>query len=138
MRLIVAGFKDGKSGVTEETDVTPDGDGMSPRPMLDLVLDPPSVRPVGVSEYRDLGIPFRSMRWQRTHFPANQLRPFHYTNTIDCHTVIDGWIELLLDDGPHRLLPGDMGLVKGVDHGWHIGPGGCTLSMILLGIPGPE
>jgi quercetin dioxygenase-like cupin family protein len=138
MRLIVADIKDDKSCVVEETDCTVEGDRMSPRPILDLVLDPPPVRPAGVGEYRDLGVPLGSMRWMRIHFPANQVRPVHYTNTIDCHTVIDGWIELLLDDGPHRLMPGDMAIVKGVDHGWHIGPDGCTISTILLGTPGPE
>jgi enoyl-CoA hydratase/carnithine racemase len=97
----------------------------------------PRLLPAGVGEYRDLGVPVGTMRWLRTRFPANQVRPTHYTNTIDCHTVVDGWIELLLDDGAHRLMPGDSAIVKGVDHGWRIGPAGCSVSMILLGTPGP-
>jgi hypothetical protein len=139
MRMIVADIRDGRSCVIEEIDCTPSSDGaMSVLPVLELALDPPPVRPSGVGEYRDLGLPVGSMRWLRTRFPANQRRPVHYTNTIDCHTVVDGWIELLLDDGPHRLMPGDSAIVKGVDHGWQIGPEGCCVSMILLGTPGPD
>lgn len=138
MRMIVADVRDGKSCVVDEIDCAPDGNGMSSIRVADLALNPPPVRPAGVAEYRDMGVPVGSMRWLRVRFPANQLRPTHYTNTIDCHTVVDGWIELVLDDGAHRLKPGDSAIVKGVDHGWKIGPDGCSVSMIVLGTLGPS
>lgn len=136
MRMIITGIRDGKSCIAEEIDCTPDGEDLSVKTLLDLA-PADQQPPIGRSEYRDLGVPPGMLRWHRVRFPANQLRPFHYTNTIDCHTIVSGSLDLLLDDGPHRLDPGDSAMVTGVDHGWRIGPEGCCVSIILLGTPTP-
>jgi hypothetical protein len=137
MRLIVADRRDGRSGLVEERALEHPGEDMSVLELLEVALDPPQARPAGVSEYRDLGVPVGSVRWLRARFGAGELRPPHFTNTIDCHTVVDGEIALLLDDGEHLLRAGDSAVVRGVDHGWRVGPAGCLVSILLLGTPGP-
>jgi quercetin dioxygenase-like cupin family protein len=137
VRLIVADRVDGKSCLVEERVLEHPGEGMSVLELTELPLVPPSVRPAGVSEYRDLGVPVGSVRMLRARFRAGEVRPPHFTNTIDCHTVVDGEISLLLDDGDHLLRAGDSAVVRGVDHGWRVGAAGCLVSILLLGTPGP-
>ena len=137
MRMIVTGVRDGKSCVVEEKPIAHDGDDVSPVHLADLPFNALPPRPPGKGEFVNIPVPPENARWYRTRFPAGQLRRVHHTDTIDCHTVIDGWIELLLDDGAHRLLPGDCAMVTGVDHGWQVGPDGCTVSMIIFGTPKP-
>lgn len=138
MRLIVADLEGGKSCVVKEIEVLHEGEGLSALKLLDLALSPPPVVPSGRGEYRDFGVPIGDLRWLRARFPANQFRPVHYTNTIDFNTVIDGSIDLLLDDGSHRLDSGVCVVVKGVDHSWQVGPQGCEMSIIQIGTPGPS
>jgi hypothetical protein len=59
----------------------------------------------------------------------------HHTDTIDFDTIIFGEVDILLDDGPHHLVPGDCVVVKGVDHAWLAGPEGCTSSVVVIGTP---
>jgi hypothetical protein len=138
MRLIVTGVQDGKSCVVQEIDCTPQGEGLSTINALSLQLDALPPRPPGTGEFLDIPVPSGGMSWYRVRFPAGQLRRNHHTDTIDCHTIVDGWIELILDDGHHRLMPGDSAMVTGVDHGWQVGPEDCTVSMIILGTPKPD
>jgi len=41
----------------------------------------------------------------------------------------------VLDDGAHRLEPGDTVVVAGVDHAWRAGPDGCTMVNTMIGTP---
>ena len=138
MRMIATGFRDGKSCVVQEIDCTPQGDDLSTMEALSLRLDALPPRPPGKGAFLDIPVPPGSMSWYRVRFPANQLRRTHHTDTIDCHTIIAGTIDLILDDGPHRLTPGDSAMVTGVDHGWQTGPEGCTVSMLIFGTPKPD
>jgi len=136
--MIETGMKDGKSCVVREVPVVHEvQDDVSTVPLLDF--DPAALlpRPPGHGELVDIPVAPGKALWYRVRFPANQLRGFHHTDTIDCHTIISGSIELLLDDGPHLLEPGDSAIVNGVDHGWKVGPEGCAVSMIVFGTPRP-
>jgi hypothetical protein len=137
MRLIITGVKDGKSCVVEEVDCTPQGADLSTLLVARLPVADLPPRPPGKGEFVEIPVAPGEMIWFRVRFPANQLRRVHHTDTIDCHTVVSGWIELLLDDGAHRLNPGDSAMVTGVDHGWRIGPEGCVVSMRNFGTPKP-
>ena len=64
--------------------------------------------------------------------------PMHHTDTLDLQTVLSGSVELLLDDGAHRLEQGDLVVLTGVDHAWRAGPDGCRLSAVLVGTPSPD
>ena len=138
MRMIVTGIRDGNSCVVEEIDCTPAQDGMGIVAMLDLDLAALPARPPGKGEFVDIPVPFGMLRWYRVRFVPDETRRVHHTDTIDCHTVVAGSIELLLDDGAHRLEVGDSAVVNGVDHGWRTGAEGAAVSMIILGTPRPQ
>jgi hypothetical protein len=138
MRLIVTGVKDGKSCVVREVDCSSEGGAFSTIPVLDLALTELPPRPQGHSSYADLQVPPGRMVWLRVYFAPNEEHGFHHTDTIDCHTIVAGSMELLLDDGAHLLNPGNCAMVNGVDHGWRVGPEGCTSSLMLFGTPSPE
>ena len=57
----------------------------------------------------------------------------HHTDTVDFDLVLEGTVELLLDDGAHLLSSGDHAVVTGVDHAWRAGSEGCVLSAVALG-----
>jgi hypothetical protein len=137
MRFLVAGCRDGRSCIVEDTDCSPSREGMSTQSVAELDLRNLPPRPPGKGEFVDIPAPDGTMRWYRTRFIPNETRRVHHTDTIDCHTVVAGRIELLLDDGAHLLEPGDSLMLMGVDHGWRTGPEGCVVSMIILGTPKP-
>ena len=138
MRLIVTGVKEGQSCVVREVDCTPQGEGLSTLSALEMPITDLPPRPPGKGAFVDIPVEPGNMAWYRVRFPANQLRRTHHTDTIDCHTIVSGWIELLLDDGAHRLNPGDSAMVTGVDHGWQVGPEDCVVSMLIFGTPKPD
>lgn len=137
MRMIETGVKDGKSCVVREVPVVHEGDDVSVVQFRHLATGSLEPRPEGKGEFVDIPVAPGDALFYRVRFPANQLRRVHYTDTIDCHTVVSGSIELLLDDGPHLLEAGDSAIVTGVDHGWKVGPQGCIVSMIVFGTPRP-
>ena len=138
MRMIVTGVRDNQSCVVKEIDCTPEGDGMSNMPIFDLKLDELTQRPPGKGDLVDIAVPEGVLRWYRVYFAPNQVWGMHHTDTIDCHTIVAGSIDLILDDGPHRLTTGDSVTVTGVDHGWQAGPEGCATSIVILGTPKPQ
>jgi hypothetical protein len=138
MRMIVTGVKDGKSCVVKEIDYGAQGDDFAVAPTLEAMVAELPPRPEGNSAFADLQVPPGKIVWQRVTFPPGGEFPFHCTDTIDCHTIVAGVMDLLLDDGPHRLELGDCAMVTGVDHGWRVGPEGCTSSLMLIGTPSPE
>ena len=137
MRMIETGVKDGQSCVIREVPIVHVGDDVSVVQFRHLPCGSLPPRPEGKGEFVDIPVPPGDALFYRVRFPANQLRRVHYTDTIDCHTVVSGSIELLLDDGPHLLEVGDSAIVTGVDHGWKVGPEGCVVSMIVFGTPKP-
>jgi quercetin dioxygenase-like cupin family protein len=138
MRMIVTGVKHGKSCVVKEIDYGAQGSDFSVEPALAAMVNELPPRPTGNSAFADLQVPPGKIVWQRVSFPPGGEFGFHVTDTIDCHTVVAGSMELLLDDGAHRLEVGDCAMVNGVDHGWRVGPEGCTSSLMLIGTPSPE
>jgi hypothetical protein len=128
--------KDGKSCVVRAIECPPqEGEEIVITDCAELTLDRLPARPPGTGEWLDIGVPPGLARWSRIRFPPNQTRGNHHTDTIDCHTVVEGAIELLLDDGAHKLMPGDSAMVTGVDHGWRTGPEGCAVSILIFGTP---
>jgi hypothetical protein len=138
MRMLITGYKDGKSCVVEEIPLDAPGEDMTVANVLSLKLDALPPRPPGRGEFRDIGTPHGVMNWMRVRYRPNELRPTHYTDTIDCHTVVSGSIEAILDDGPHKLMPGDSLVMNGVDHQWRTGPEPCCVSIVVIGTPAPR
>ena len=57
----------------------------------------------------------------------------HTTDTLDFMVVLDGEIVLGLDDGEHRLGPGDTVIQRGTPHRWRVaGEHPCTYATCLI------
>jgi hypothetical protein len=57
----------------------------------------------------------------------------HRTSTIDLMMVIDGEIDLMLDDGATRLHTGDTAVLQGCMHGYRLVDGKpCTMVAVMI------
>ena len=139
MRILVTGVDaQGRSCIVEETapDVAPFGaGGISVTVAAETASCPPPPRPPGHGELvpivRGPGI----ARWSFVDFPPEVTTPFHHTDSVDYDVILDGWVDLILDDGAHRLVRGDAVVMNGVDHGWATGDEGCRMSVVVIGTP---
>jgi quercetin dioxygenase-like cupin family protein len=75
--------------------------------------------------------------WVVVEYEPNLHIPMHNTDTIDFDIVLEGSVEVGLDDGMHGMGPGDHIVMNGLDHSWTAGPDGCKISVILIGTPPP-
>jgi len=82
-------------------------------------------------------VPPGHTHWVVSRWSPHEEAATHHSDTIDLDVVLEGSINLQLDDGHHHLVPGDCVVITGVDHAWKAGPDGCTLSVVLLGTPPP-
>jgi len=83
--------------------------------------------------HRDLGVRTGLVEWRILRWGPGFSLPMHNTDTFDLNCVIEGAVELVLDDGVHPLRPGDCVAVAGVDHAWQAGDEGCVLAIALIG-----
>jgi quercetin dioxygenase-like cupin family protein len=83
----------------------------------------------------DLQVPPAGVRWMVVDYEAGAEQEMHQTDTVDLDIVLEGSMELILDDGVHLLHAGDGVIVRGVDHAWRSGPEGCRLSVMFIGTP---
>jgi quercetin dioxygenase-like cupin family protein len=83
----------------------------------------------------DMALPPGIGRWLALEFPPGGGAPLHHTDSIDFAFVFEGSVDLILDDGPHRLGPGDFVVLNGVDHAWETGSEGCRMSSVVTGTP---
>ena len=138
MRQIVTGVDDGgRSCVVAETVNPPAGETIGVHRVFATASTPAPARPAGRSRFADLHVDVGRTRWIMVQWPPGLSAEMHHTDTLDFDACLAGSIELVLDDGPHRLEAGDCAVVTGVDHGWRAGPEGCTLAVLLLGTPPP-
>jgi quercetin dioxygenase-like cupin family protein len=141
MRVLVTGVDDqGRSCIVEEragSDAPFEG-GINVSVAAETESSPPPPRPPGHAELipivRGPGI----ARWSFVEFPPGTTTPFHHTDSVDFDVILDGSVDLVLDDGAHRLERGDAVVVKGVDHGWAAHDEGCRMSVVVIGTPPPE
>jgi mannose-6-phosphate isomerase-like protein (cupin superfamily) len=94
---------------------------------------PPPARPPGYAGFYDLGLGRGGVQWQIIEHKPNMVAPMHHTDTIDLDLILEGSVQLGLDDGMHPLEPGDCVVITGVDHSWTAGPAGCRLSVTCIG-----
>jgi mannose-6-phosphate isomerase-like protein (cupin superfamily) len=138
MRRLVTGVDaSGRSCVVEHTPLTLNeaSVGHSAVDVYSTGSAPPAARPPGHAGFYDLGVLPGTLHWQIVEHKPNMLAPMHHTDTIDLDIILEGSVELGLDDGMHPLEPGDCVVVAGVDHSWRAGPAGCRLSVLSIGTP---
>jgi quercetin dioxygenase-like cupin family protein len=139
MRVLITGVDDqGRSCVVEET--TPSVEsfasgGITVAPAAATETCPPPARPPGRGDLLRVTVTPGNARWSFIEFPPGCTTAFHHTDSLDFDVVIDGSVDLILDDGPHRLGPGEGVVVKGVDHGWATHDEGCRMSVVVIGTP---
>jgi len=137
VKLIVCGISDGKTCVLEEVVDTPSDDRLSMQTIFEMKLDSLPPRPPGLGDLVDLPVAPGTMKWFWSRGEPNGYWDMHHTDTIDCHTIVSGSIDLILDDGTHHLEAGDSAVVSGIDHAWQVGPDGCFSSILIFGTPKP-
>jgi mannose-6-phosphate isomerase-like protein (cupin superfamily) len=77
---------------------------------------------------RDFGIGADVRRGHAPRHPA-----IHRTRSIDYVVVLEGEIDLLLDDGEVRLRAGDVVVQRGTNHAWiNRGDAVCRLAMVFI------
>jgi hypothetical protein len=141
VRIVVTGVDaDGRSCVVRDDVLTIDqvAPGFAMGIPYATTTSPPPPRPRGAAPLIDQGIAPGLTRWMVVDLGPGSETPMHHTDTLDLETVVSGEVDLLLDDGAHRLGPGDLVVLAGVDHAWRAGPQGCRLSAVLIGTPSPS
>lgn len=83
-------------------------------------------------ELVDLNVDPGGARWMLVTWPPGFRYDMHRTETIDFHLLLEGATDLELEDGVHRLNPGDATVIVGVNHAWH-SEGGCRILLLLVG-----
>lgn len=140
MRTLITGVDaDGKSCVVSQDDLALDqlAPGFAMGIPYATTTSPPPGRPAGVAPLIDQGIAPGHLRWMVVELGPDSETPMHHTDTLDLQTVLSGSVDLVLDDGTHRLGQGDLVVLAGVDHAWRAGSDGCRLSAVLIGTPSP-
>jgi quercetin dioxygenase-like cupin family protein len=140
IRVLVTGVDAaGKSCVVSEDYVTMDANAEHPgfwfAGLFQTPSAPPPTRPDGHGEYLETELAAGLVRWQVIDYGPSLGYPMHHTDTVDIDIVLQGSIELTLDDGTHLLETGDGVIINGVDHAWKSGPDGCRLSVTFIGTP---
>ncbi len=135
MRCLITGIgPDGRSCVSEEVELPEPSEAVDVRALFRTYRTPAPPRPAGQAEHRGLGVKPGHLHWVVSRWaPGSDAATMHHTDTIDLDLVVSGSMDLILDDGTHRLETGDAAVINGVDHAWRAGPEGCVLSVVLLG-----
>jgi quercetin dioxygenase-like cupin family protein len=137
-KLITGVDASGHSCIVEEVPLTfaaAGAAGVSSAMLAATSSAPPPSRPPGRANTNDLQVAPGRVSWVVVEYEPNLNIPMHNTDTIDFDIVMEGSVEIGLDDGLHLLEPGDLVVVNGVDHSWTAGPDGCRISVMLIGTP---
>jgi quercetin dioxygenase-like cupin family protein len=138
MRLLVTGVDaDGRSCVvSEQVGLHPVPDGAFHFGVVHrTAAAPPPAGPAARTELMDVQVPPGIAQWIVVDYEPGGVQEWHHTDTVDFDLVLQGSIDLTLDDGVHHLDAGDGAVINGVDHAWQAGPEGCRLSVLFLGTP---
>jgi hypothetical protein len=141
MRILVTGVDTaGNSCVVEERfpETEPFEGGITVTVAAETESCPPPPRPPGRGDRLEIVSGPGIARWSFVEFPPDVTTPFHHTDSVDFDVILDGRVDLVLDDGVHPLGVGDAVVMNGVDHGWTTHDEGCRMSVVVVGTPPPE
>ena len=144
MRKLITGVDaDGRSCLLEVVEVTPapvDGHGVNIERIFATTESPPPPGAQALGPNVDVGLAPGILRWivvdhppEGERDPNATARKIHHTNTLEFVFVHEGSGEMLLEDGPHPVGPGDLIVMPGVDHAMRPGPDGCRLVVMSVG-----
>ncbi len=139
MRILITGVdSQGRSCVVEETTHSAEAHepgGISVTPAAATESCPPPARPPGPGDLLKVTVSPGNARWSFIGFPPGVTTAVHHTDSLDFDVVLEGSVDIVLDDGPHPLAPGDGVVVKGVDHSWQTHDEACRMSVVVIGTP---
>lgn len=139
MRVLIAGIDEqGRSCVVEESLLQPvafESGGITVAVAASTVSCPPPSRPPGRGSLVPVASPPGVARWSFIEFPPEVTTALHHTDSVDFDVVLEGRVDLVLDDGAHQLDRGDGVVIKGVDHGWQTHDAGCRMSVVVIATP---
>ena len=142
MRVIVAGVDArGRSCVVRGREAQFDHEvlpGLAAFALFRTSETPPPAPPPGRGELVDVGLAPGLCTGNLWRWDPGLEGSMHRTDTLDFDVILEGSVELILDDGVHPLLPGDCVVVKGVDHAWRAGEQGCVLFGLSIGTAPPS
>jgi naringenin degradation protein FdeH len=73
------------------------------------------------------------LHWDGHPLFCHERRGMHVTDSIDLEVILDGAMELEVDDGCVQLAPGDLVVQRGTRHRWRVlGDRPCTYSAVML------
>ena len=84
---------------------------------------------------REIGIPppERGSIFRVVDFPPGTEAVMHRTRSIDYAVILEGEIDMLLDDSEVRLRAGDVLVQQGTNHGWaNRGKRNCRIAFVLI------
>ena len=96
---------------------------------------PPPPRPPGRGDLVPMSGEPGIVRWNFIGFPAHTKTAVHHTDSVDFNVVLDGSVDVILDDGLHRLDRGDAIVLNGVDHCWQTTESDCRISVVIIATP---
>jgi len=138
MRVLVTGVDaEGRSCVVrEQVGLDPVPDGVFHFGLVHRTESaPPPAGSAARTDLMDVQVPPGIAQWIVVDYEPGGVQEWHHTDTVDFDVVLQGSIDLTLDDGVHRLEAGEGAVINGVDHAWQAGPDGCRLSVLFLGTP---
>ena len=139
MRLLITGVSDdGRSCVVEDrtpSEVPFEEGGIIVVQAAKTTSSPPPPRPPGQGHLVKVGATPGTAGWNFIKFPPRTTTGLHHTDSIDFDVVLEGSVDLILGDGPHRLGPGDAVVLNGVDHGWQTEESACRMSVVVIATP---
>lgn len=139
MRLLITGVDgQGRSCVVEDrtpSEVPFEEGGIVVVGAAATTSSPPPPRPPGNGDLVRVGGDPGTVGWSFVEFPPQTTTGVHHTDSVDFDVVLEGSVDLILDDGPHRLGPGDGVVINGVDHGWSTDGSACRMSVVVIATP---
>jgi hypothetical protein len=94
---------------------------------------PPQIGPHGRGTFFfDHGVAPGIVEWVFSSFPPEAKTIVHHTDSVDFVVVLEGSVDVVLDDGPHRLNLGDGIIMNGVDHSWQTHQEPCRTSVCMI------
>ena len=149
MRTLITGIDaEGRSCVVSDgdraTSAVPGIPGVLNAVLYRTTESPPPARPLALAENVDVQLPAGLLRLMvvehAAHEPNDGLTTatkMHNTDALDIVYVIEGRADLVLEDGPHAVGPGECVITPGTDHAWQAGPAGVRFLVFSLGTPPP-
>jgi mannose-6-phosphate isomerase-like protein (cupin superfamily) len=146
MRLLILGVDStGRSCVTEQRETLdfkgiPGLSGSAIARMYSTDSSPPVVGPSGEGLKSPDNPPPGLVTWYTvTHEPYGPDKRetiatvLHHRNVLELIFIIEGGGDMILGDGPHRVLSGDCIVMAGTSHGLRPGSQGCRLMVFAIG-----